>query len=313
MVEKSNLLVASSPHIHSGDTVRKVMANVMIALLPATAASVYYFGLPAAIVIAVSVFSCVLAEYVWKKAFKLTVNIDNLSAAVTGLLLGLTLPPGLPWWMVVIGSVFAVAAGRHSFGALSRNILNPALAGRAFLQIVWPGAMITWTKPFETVTAATPLTISKHSLPEALPTYFDMLIGNRTGSLGETCIIALLAGAVFLLIRKDIFLTVPIAFIGTVAAGAALFGEDPIFHVLGGGLVLGAFFMATDPITSPVPRAGKIIFGVGCGTLTILMRVKGWYSEGVCFSILAMNLIVPLLDKSIIPGRFGGQKGAADA
>jgi electron transport complex protein RnfD len=205
------------------------------------------------------------------------------------------------------GGFFAVIFGKLLFGGLGNNLLNPALAGRAFLQIGWPALMITWVRPFDAVSTATPLTINKYMLPDAMPSYFDMLLGNRGGSLGETCVIALAAGAVFLIMRKDIYALIPLTFIATVAAGAAFFGQDPLLYMLGGGLMLGAFFMATDPVTSPVSTSGKIIFALGCGIITVLIRVKGGFSEGVCFSILIMNLTVPLLNKWLIPKPFGAR------
>jgi Na+-translocating ferredoxin:NAD+ oxidoreductase subunit D len=297
--------MTKAPFIHSGSSITAVMGDALIALLPATAAGIYYFGLKAAVIIGVSAASCVLTEFLWQVLRKKPATAGDLSAVVTGLLLALTLPPGLPWWLAAVGGVFAVAAGKLAFGGLGRNLVNPALAARAFLQLAWPHAMMSWTKPFEAVTTATPLTINRYLLPEAMPTFIDMLTGNRAGSIGETCVLALAAGAVFLIIRKDIFASVPLIFIGTVGAGAFLAGQDPLFHMAAGGLVLGAFFMATDPVTSPVSTAGKVVFALGCGALTVIMRVKGFWAEGVCFSILIMNLSVPLLDRWLIPGPFG--------
>lgn len=297
--------MTKAPYMHSGSSITLVMADVLVALLPAAAAGIYFFGAKAALIIGISVASCVLAETAWNAAAGKPQTAGDLSPAVTGLLLALTLPPGLPWWLAAIGGVFSVAAGKMAFGGLGRNFLNPALAGRAFLQIFWPHAMMSWARPFDAVTTATPLTINKYLLPEAMPTFLDMLTGNHAGSIGETCVPALLAGAIFLLARKDIFASIPLSFIAVVGAGAALAGQDPLFHVTAGGLLLGAFFMATDPSTSPVSTGGKIVFGIGCGVITMLMRVKGFLAEGVCYSILLMNLTVPLLDRWLLPRPFG--------
>lgn len=300
-----DLVTAVSPHMHSGWSIQKVMLDVLVALLPAAATAVYYFGTPAASVILVSVITCVVTEYVWQQSRRLPVRINDLSAAVTGLLFALTLPPATPLWITAIGAVIAILLGKQVFGGLGHNVLNPALAARAVLHLAWPVEMSTWTKPFEAVTSATPLVITKYGVTQPLPTYMDMLLGNHAGSLGETGVLALLAGGLYLILRRDIFLSVPITFIATVAVGAMVFNADPIFHVLAGGLMLGAFFMATDPVTSPVSLSGRILFGLGCGAITILIRMHGMFPEGVCYAILIMNLSVPLMNRYLIPKRFG--------
>lgn len=311
MVQK-NLVVTTSPHIHSGSTIAKVMRDVIIALIPACCASVYFFGYYVLLVIAVSLGTAVLSEYLWQKyVLKMTsTTIDDLSAAVTGLLLSLTLPPSIPLWQVAIGSVFSIIFAKQIFGGLGHNPFNPALAARAFLQIAWPLNMTTWNRPFTLeVTSATPLVVASamkdSSSNYTVPTYTDLFLGNIPGTLGETSAAMLLIGAFYLIVRRQIKVSIPFFYILSVALISALYGRDVLFQILAGGLLLGAFFMATDPVTSPTTKVGMIIFGAGCGVLTALIRFTGAFPEGVCYSILIMNMTVPLLERLTIPKPFG--------
>lgn len=302
---KDKLSVASSPYLHSGNSVTKTMAEALIALVPAVLAAAYFFRMYALILISVSVASCLVFELLWQKLLKQPVRVKDLSAVLTGVLLALTLPPALPWWMVVAGAFVSTIFAKQVFGGLGHNPFNPALAGRAFLQISWPQAMNTWLSPVDAVSSATPLTIHKFGFSQALPSYLDLFIGHHAGSLGETSTAALLLGGLFLIHRRQIFAVTPFTFISTVAVGALIFGQNIIFQVCGGGLMLGAFFMATDPVTSPVSNFGRFIFAFGCGALTVLIRLKGGYPEGVCFAILLMNMTVPLIDRFTISKPFG--------
>lgn len=315
------LIAGSSPHLTSGQTISIIMRDVIIALLPATAAAVYFFRLNAVLVIITTILSCVLSEYIANKVMKKPVTIGDYSAAVTGLLLAFNLPPAIPLWMAAVGGVFAIIITKQLFGGLGMNFINPALAARAFLMASWPVAMTTWTKTaVDTVTSATPLAIIKKGGEVAVdtpPDIINLFIGNVPGSLGETSALALLVGAVYLVARRVITLEIPLAFIGTVAVMTWILGGDSLFtgnflyHLFAGGLILGAFYMATDYTTSPVSFTGKIIMGIGCGLLTAVIRLYGGYPEGVCYSILLMNLAVPLIDKYTLPKSFGGGKAHA--
>lgn len=301
-------IVATSPHVHAPISIGKVMRDVILALMPAVFASVYFFSWPALNVILVSVFSCVVFEYLWQRLVKIKVRINDLSAVLTGLLLALTLPPTIPLWIVVVGAMVSMIIAKHVFGGLGHNPFNPALIGRAFLQISWPKAMTSWVSPIDAVSTATPLAIKKLELAETLPSYADLFWGNVSGSLGETSAFALIIGGLFLVKRRHIFSVTPFTYIAVVALGVFAFGQDVLFHLFSGGLMLGAFFMATDPVTSPISKQGKFIFALGCGILTVLIRLKGGFPEGVCFSILIMNMAVPLIDRFTIPKPFGVSK-----
>ncbi|MBN1622632.1 MAG: RnfABCDGE type electron transport complex subunit D [Endomicrobiales bacterium] len=305
----NNLIVATSPHVHAPINIQKVMGEVLIALIPAVIASLYFFRLYAFKVLFIATASSVFFEYIWQKVNKQPIRINDLSAALTGILLALTLPPTIPWWMIIIGSMVSVILGKQVFGGLGHNPFNPALVGRAFLQVSWPQAMTTWVTPFDAVSTATPLAIKKLGLQEVIPSYFDLFLGNCSGSLGETSALALILGGIFLIKREHIFAITPFTYIITFIIGILAFGQDVLFHVFSGGLMLGAFFMATDPVTTPMSKQGKFIFGLGCGILTVLIRLKGGFPEGVCFSILIMNMTVPLIDKYTIPKPFGVKKG----
>lgn len=307
--------LSASPHVRSAQSTRRIMTDVLIALLPATACGVYFFGLNALLVIFISVAAAIGTEALIQLAMKKKVTIADGSAAVTGLLLALTLPSLLPgdFYIPLFGSVFAIAIAKQCFGGLGYNFINPALAARAFLLVSWPTAMTTWTMPLSAISSATPLAALKYGGEGVvLSPYLDMLLGNVGGSIGETSALALLIGAVYLLVRNIINWRIPVVYIGTVAlftwvAGpGGLFAGDALYHVLAGGLILGAFYMATDYTTSPMTNKGRVIFAAGCGILTSVIRLWGGYPEGVCYAILIMNLAVPLIDRKFRPRVFGG-------
>jgi len=301
------------------------MRAVGLALMPAAVAAVYFFGWYALAVMAASVAAAVVTEVLCVRAAGRTLVMDG-SAALTGLLLAIIIPPYVPLWIPIIGSVFAIAIGKQIFGGLGHNPLNPALLGRAMLLVAWPRPLTTWRWPglanalawaggnTDAVATATPLYLLKSGtlakLGLEIP-YWQLFLGNRAGSLGETSVLALLIGAVFLIALKVIDWRIPLAYLGSVAVLSLLFGQDPLFHLLTGGLILGAFYMATDYVTSPLTKKGRVIFGLGCGLLTILIRRYGGYPEGVCYAILVMNATVSLLDRATMPRRFGEVKARA--
>lgn len=313
MPSLEKLVVASSPHIRAGETVDRLMWQVIIALLPATAVSVYFFGMRSLCLIITGVVTAVLTEALVEKSLSREVTIADGSAALTGLLLAFNVPANAPWWMVAVGSAFAIAVVKQVFGGLGANFVNPALASRAFLLAAWPTHMTGQLPlPLDTMTGATPLAILDGTASGTLPTYLDLFIGNVSGVLGETSALALLVGAAYLLWQKVIDWRIPAGFIGTVALLTWMFGGrdglftgDPLYHVLAGGLILGAFFMATDYVTSPITSRGRLIFGIGCGFITVLIRLWGGYPEGVSYSILLMNLVVPFLDRWTQPRVYG--------
>jgi electron transport complex protein RnfD len=323
----NRLLVSPAPHAHSRDTTRHLMRDVIIALLPAFVVSVYFFGGGALRVAAVSVISCVALEWAIQKFLLRTPpQISDLSAVITGLLLAMNLPVSAPWWMVFIGSVVAIGVAKMSFGGIGKNTFNPALVGRVFLFVSFPVQMTNWTLPrgfatIDAVTGATPLAMLKEGLSNGLTveqifdktdfTYLELLFGRIGGSFGEVSALALLAGFAYLLFRRVIRPYIPVTILGTVAVfGGILWLAnperfiDPLFHLLTGGVLLGAIFMATDYTTSPMHPKGMIIFGVGIGLLTMLIRVFGSYPEGISFAILIMNAAVPLINKYTKPKRY---------
>ncbi|MEW9096194.1 MAG: RnfABCDGE type electron transport complex subunit D [Clostridiaceae bacterium] len=306
MSQTTKYTVSSSPHIRANDTTKSIMRDVVIALLPATFASVYFFKLQALLVILASVLSCVAAEYIWQKALKRKVTIGDLSAVVTGLLLAFNLPPSVPLWIPVIGGFFAIIIAKQFFGGLGQNIVNPALIARAFLLASWPTPMTTWT--LDGVTTATPLAALKAGTQA--PGLMDVFLGNVGGCIGETSALALLIGGVYLIFKHVIDWRIPVTYIGTTFIITAIAGRagHPLYELFAGGLMLGAFFMATDYATSPITPIGRIIFGVGCGLLTGLIRIFGGYPEGVSYSILIMNLFVPLIERWTAPKIFGKVK-----
>jgi len=351
------LVMLSSPHAHGGDSVRMMMLTVILALMPAAAVSVYLFGWLAVLLILVCMLSCLATEAVCLKLMgkSLSTLLDN-SAALTGLLLALTLPALTPWWMAVVGSIFAIVLGKQVYGGLGYNIFNPALSARVILLISFPLQMTTWLAPMSV--AAAPLNLYDLSTcltlffagPDALQlgldaismasplghvktewtlgvpvaealggyhySYLDAFLGTEAGSIGETSVLALLLGGIFLLARHSITWHIPFSYLATVALLAALFsGIDPdhfappMFHLFAGGLMLCAFFMATDPVSSPVTPVGQIVFGIGCGILTWCIRSFGGYPEGAMFSVLLMNCAVPLIDHYFRPRVYGHEHG----
>ena len=302
------LIVSSSPHIRSNQSIPRIMWSVALALVPAVIMSIYLFGLAALHLIIVSISVAILSEALCQKLMRRKITVDDGSAVVAGLLLSMVLPPHLPWWMVAVGSFFALVIVKQLFGGLGNNIFNPALAGRAFLLASFPVYMTSWVRPFDAMSCATPLAIVKDNLSGAIPSLWDLFIGKTAGSLGETSILALLLGAGFLFWRKIISWHIPLTFTGTVALLSWVFGRDPLFSILAGGLILGAFFMAVDPVTSPMTAKGQIIFGIGCGIITVVIRCWGGYPEGVCYSILLMNALVPLIDRYIKPRKLGEKR-----
>jgi len=315
-MEKDNILISHAPHIWRGFSTSKIMYIVVAALLFPTAAGIYFFGYYAIYIILASIITAVLTEFVIKKLRKKRFIMDG-SAVITGLLLALILPPRMPLWMVVLGAFFSIAVAKEAFGGLGYNIFNPALAGRAFLSVCFPKEMTTWVLPphfnYDAVTGATPLSESFIYPPDKLSLYKDLFFGNIGGSLGETSAMLILVGAAVLFAFRIIDWRIPAFYIGTVALGSLLMGKDVLFQVLAGGLMLGAFFMATDYVTSPVTGNGRIIFGVGLGVLTVLIRNFSSMPEGVCFSILIMNAFTPLIDKYLRIKPFGFQKKKKNA
>lgn len=306
---RPKLDIFSYPYAKDSASTSSLMRDVIIALVPALIGSVYFFKLNAAIIIALSVISCVGFEFLAQKFMKKTVRINDLSAVVTGLLLAMNLPASSPFWMPIFGGFFAIIIVKESFGGIGNNFINPALGARALLMASWGTQMTAYTWP-DAITGATPLSMLKQGTG-TLPSIADMAIGNIGGVIGETSAVLLLIGGLYLLIRKVIDWKIPVIYIATVAIMIPLLGvkmEYLPWHLLGGGLFLGAFFMATDYVTTPTTTSGKIIFAVGCGVITSLIRVIGNYPEGVSYAILIMNVFTPLIDKYIQPKVFGEVK-----
>ena len=323
--ENKLLGVASSPHVSSPIGTRSLMLDVLIALVPALCAAVFFFGPRALIATVISVVACEIFEMGYRKLLHKTQTNGDLSAAVTGVLLAFVCPVTLPYWMLIIGDFFAIVVVKQLFGGLGKNFINPALGGRAFLMLSYPVAMTTWAVPgkwsglvsaADAVTGATPLSVDfMHSgiLPEA--SILDMFVGNVGGCIGEVSAVMLLAGGIYLIARGVIRPNIPVAFIATVAVLTFIFpqgGNDRLtwmlYELLGGGLFLGAFFMATDYVTSPTSPKGEIVFGIGCGLLTVFIRYFGGYPEGVSYAILIMNVCVWFIDQATKPARFGFTK-----
>ena len=320
------LTISSSPHAHSPVTTQTIMRDVLIGLCPALIGSVYFFGFRALMVTLVSMAACVFFEWGWCKLMKQSCKVYDLSAAVTGALLAFVCPVTIPYWTIILGDFFAIILVKMLFGGLGRNIVNPALAGRAFM-FSWPVLMSTWVKvgfenavsPFGTadaVTAATPLA-ALHQGVMCQESTWELFIGKVGGCIGETSALLLLVGFAYLLMRKVITPRIPVSFIATVAILTFLFPQgNPRIdwmaaQVFGGGLMLGAIFMATDYVTSPLTKLGQIVYGIGCGVLTVLIRYFGGYNEGVSYAILVMNCCVVLLDRIGRPIKFGAPKKEA--
>ena len=320
------LIATSNPHIRNNETTRSIMLDVIIAMVPAMAWAVINFGVKALLLTAVSVIGCVVFEGLYRKLMKKTQSVGDLSAVVTGMLLSFVCPPTTPLWMVLIGDFFAIIVVKQLFGGIGKNFINPALAGRAFLLGSYAGAMTSWAAPkgypvVDAVTAATPLVYLKSGDVESLKGIYsigDMFLGKIGGSVGEVSALMLLIGGIYLLWRKVISWHIPVAYIATVAILPVLFPkggsgvEFMLYSIFGGGLFLGAFFMATDYASSPITKKGQLIYGIGCGLFTVFIRYFGSYNEGVCYSIMVMNCCTALIDKYVKPTRFGVvKKGAA--
>ena len=314
---EGRFIMSSSPHLRHEDTTSGIMLDVVIALMPACIAGTYFFGARVILVIMSTVLACVVTEFLCAYFLKRKQTIRDLSAVVTGVLLGLNLPPTIPIWMAMAGGALAIFVIKQLFGGIGQNFLNPAMGARVIMLVSWPAAMTNWVNPGpDAVSAATPLGIlAEGGTASQLPGYMDLFLGNIGGCIGETSALALLIGAAYLVIRKVITLEIPLTFIGTVAlftwifGGNTLFTGDFVFHILS-GVNTGSLFMATDYSTSPVTSRGKIIMGVGCGILTSIIRLFGSYPEGVSFAVLIMNILVPLIDRYTVPVSFGGGKRA---
>jgi Na+-translocating ferredoxin:NAD+ oxidoreductase subunit D len=319
------LIVSANPHIRDKSSVAKIMHTVNLSLLPAIFAAGWFFGFRAIVLILVAIVSCVITEAAIQKFRKKPVTVYDGSAILTGILLGLNVPANVQWWIVALGSVFAIAIAKQAFGGLGFNIFNPALIGRAFMVASWPVEMTSnayWTEPFtgksmDAISSATPLNLVKTAIKnnadaEAIQvlaekgiSYWDLFVGNVSGCIGETSFLALLAGVLVLIGFGYVNWRVPLVYIGTVFVLTWLMGFDPVFHILAGGLALGAFYMATDMVTSPITNKGNIIFALGLGLFTVAIRIYGGYPEGVSYSILLMNCAVPLINKYTVPKKFG--------
>jgi len=335
------LTISGSPHVHDKDSVKKIMWTVVIAMIPMAVVSVLFFGWDALRVMAISVIACVLLEWLIQKyLMKTPTTIGDGSAVITGLLLAFNVPSALDWWIIVIGAIIAIGVSKMSFGGLGKNPFNPALVGRVFLLVSFPQQMTTWPKAkvllTETIpqavnnatqaiadatTGATPMEIITQGVSSGrdvseviaqLPNYAQSLIGQHGGSIGEMSVIAILLGGIFMLFRKVITWHIPVSFLGTAFLFAAIMHWidptlyiPPMYHLIFGGMLIGAIFMATDMVTSPMTPWGQILFGIGCGALTMVIRLWGAYPEGVSFAILIMNAFVPLINKGFKPKRLG--------
>jgi Na+-translocating ferredoxin:NAD+ oxidoreductase subunit D len=323
------LTISGSPHVQTDESVSKIMFGVVLSLIPAMLVSFYFFGLAAILVTLTAVVSCLFFEYVIQKyLIKGPVTIFDGSAIITGILLAFIVPASLPLWMVVIGSLVSIGMGKMTFGGLGKNIFNPALVGRVFLMISFPVDMNMYPKPTamstqltDIITGPTPLAVVKEGIAQGeqvqdllpqVPDYMNMMMGNLGGSIGEVSAIAIIIGGIYMLIKKYITWEIPTAYIGSVVILAGILWltnpdiyVNPLFHLVSGGLMLGAIYMATDMVTSPMTRMGMIVYGIGCGFLTILIRIFGAYPEGVAFAILIMNAFVPLINRGFKPKRFG--------
>ena len=300
----NKLIVTPSPHVKSAISTTSIMRDVLIALLPAAVMSVVIFGISSLILMVSCVAACIIFEYIYRKLMKKDCTVGDLSAAVTGLLLAMNLPSTFPVWMAIIGCAFAIIVIKQLFGGIGQNFANPAIAARVFLLASFATQMTAFT--MDGVATATPLGIIKGTSTGTLPGLADMAMGFIPGSLGETCSIALVIGGIYLIAKKIITPTIPVAFIASAAVFSLLFGRDPLYDILGGGLLLGAIFMATDYTTSPATEMGKLIYGIGCGFLTMIIRRFGSYAEGVSFAILLMNIITPLIEMKCKTKPFGG-------
>lgn len=311
---EQKLIVNASPHVRDRASTSSIMGTVILALMPNLVATVYLFGLCALLLTAVCVVSCVVFEYLYCILMKKESTVGDLSAVVTGLLLAFNLPSTLPLWMAMVGCLAAIVVVKQLFGGIGKNFANPAIVGRIILLVSFGTAMTTWVVPqvnglqVDQVAGATPLAILNGGEGE-MPSLLELFLGVRGGSMGETCALALLIGGIFLIARRVITPTIPLAFLGTMVIMSWITGQDPLIHLLSGGAILGAFFMATDYVTSPMTETGKLIFGIGCGLITMMIRVYGSYPEGVSFAILLMNIVTPHINNLTRHKVFGGVKG----
>ena len=323
------IIISASPHVHSARTSKKVMYDVLYALIPAFLVSIYVFGINALVLTSVAVLSCILFEYIIQKyLLKTEITITDGSALITGILLAFNLPANLPIWMIIVGALIAIGVAKLSFGGLGYNIFNPALVGRVFLLVCFPVQMTSWPTAVENnlslvdaVTGETTLGIIKEGLmygetmstiSEKIPSAMELLLGITSGSAGEMSALALLLGGIFLIVRKVITWHIPVTILVTMAVMTGIFWlvnpelyASPLIHILSGGAILGAFYMATDLVTSPMTKKGMMIFAIGIAVITVVIRLFGAYPEGVSFAILIMNAFVPLIDKYFKPRRFG--------
>lgn len=307
-------IISPAPHFDSGVTTPYIMGMVIISLLPLAGYGIYLFGIPALITIIVSVVSCVVFETLFRVVTKQDIRVKDGSAVVTGLLLALVSPPAIPVWMIILGALFAMIVAKEFFGGLGANVFNPALSGRAFMFVSFARAMGTWSPPLDAASSATILdSLTSGSASIGLETYVQYFLGTRAGCIGETSALLILLGFVLLLVTKIIDWRAPVAMLAVTAVLSAFAGVDPVMSLMSGGVLFGAVFMTTDYATAPVTKAGRLIFGAGCGLITFLIRQFGGYPEGVMFSILIMNIVVPFLN-NIIPHKYGfvsPKKGAA--
>lgn len=312
------LLVSSSPHLRSGASTQRIMLDVIIALCPALIASFVFFGPRALLLVAVTVLSCVLSEYVSRKIMKRSNTVPDLSCIVTGLLLAFNLPVSLNPLMAAFGGMVAIVVVKQMFGGIGQNFVNPALTARIILMNSFPGDMSTWTPAFgwlngtDATTTATPLGVLKEG-GDFTFSHLDLFLGNTGGCLGETCALALILGGVYLIVRRVISPVIPVTYLATVAVISLIAGRDPLVDLLSGGLLIGAFFMATDYTTSPISRNGRIVYALGCGVFTMLIRMFASLPEGVSYSIVLMNILVPLIERFTLPKPFGSQKKARES
>lgn len=309
---ENNFILSPGPHVYNKPTTKTMMRDVIIGLIPAAVMAVYFFRIQAVIVLASCIISCVAFEYIFQKITRKNVNINDYSAALTGALLAFILPPATPVWTCIIGSFVAIVLSKQIFGGLGCNIFNPALLGRAFLMAAFPTILTTWSEPFtlDAVSGATPLGLFKFEY--ILTDYWKLFIGNVSGSLGETSALALIAGGAYLFYKKIIDYRIPAAYFLTVVIISFIthlinpkIYAPVLFHVLAGGFLIGAIFMATDPVTSPVTKKGRWIFGIGCGAITMIVRFWGGLPEGVMYSILLMNAFTPLINRMTKPKQYG--------
>ena len=311
------LIVSSSPHISSPVKTKNIMFDVIVAMIPALVASVYFFGPRALALVVITVAACVISEYISRKVMKREQTIGDLSAVVTGMLLAFNYPATLPFWIAALGGVVAIVVVKQMFGGLGHNFANPAITARVILLTSFALRMTTWIEPHawkagevDAVSAATTLGMMASGNTADLPTYVQMFMGERAGCLGETCIFGLVLGGIWLVYKKVISPIIPVCYIGTVFVFSAVLGSDPVMQILSGGLFLGAIFMATDYVTSPITNKGKVIYAIGCGVITVLIRQFASLPEGVSYSILLMNILTPHIENATMPRVFGTGKEA---